>query len=95
MKSWNDTKKGLGNKHGLWKSVANLLEMAFLRPCWLELLIYELKIHEEARNDPPRQLRLLKREYAFELADVSASNWTLPAVGASLWRHAPPVYGKV
>ena len=35
--------------------------------------VYELKIHEEAMGDPLRQLRLLKREYAFEIADLDGS----------------------
>jgi hypothetical protein len=35
--------------------------------------VYELKIHEEAIGDPLRQLRLLKREYAFEIADLDGS----------------------
>lgn len=34
---------------------------------------YELRLHEEARGDPERQLRLLKREYAFELMDIGQS----------------------
>ena len=34
---------------------------------------YELKIYEEAKGDPHRQLRLLKREYAFELLDVDGT----------------------
>ena len=34
---------------------------------------YELKIHEEAGGDSLRQLRLLKREYAFEIADLDGS----------------------
>jgi hypothetical protein len=34
---------------------------------------YENKIHEEAMGDALRQLRLLKREYAFELADIDGS----------------------
>ena len=34
---------------------------------------YELRLHEEARGDPERQLRLLKREYAFELMDIDQS----------------------
>ena len=34
---------------------------------------YELRIYEEAKGDFDRQLRLLKREYAFELLDVDGS----------------------
>ncbi len=34
---------------------------------------YELRLYEEAKDDPDRQVRILKREYAFELLDVDGT----------------------
>ena len=43
---------------------------------------YLLRIYEESRDDPDRAVRMLKREYVFEMLDIDGSQEQAARIGA-------------